>query len=214
MGNYRLVVFDLDGVLADFISSWMFVHRHFDVDNEKGYTLFMEKKISDEEFMKTDIALWLGKNPKVTEGDIQEILDGIPLVPGAKETFRELKRHGLRTVIISGGINLLAERIGKAVGADLVFANALDTMENGQLTGNGVSIVPLRGKDQVLKKVQEELGITREETVAVGDSVIDLALFDQSGLTIAFNCSSKELLDRADVHVEKKDLREILKHIL
>lgn len=213
-GNYKLVVFDLDGVLTDYVSSWMWVHQHFEVDNEKSYRLFREKKIDDYEFMKTDISLWLDKNPSLTRSEIQEILDQVPLIPGVKETFEELKKHGLKTAIVSGGIDLLAERVGSVLGADLIFANALDTEENGQLTGEGISIVPLRRKDKILEKIQNDLGITKEETVAVGDSLIDIPLFQQSGLAIAFDSKNDELLDYADIHVEKKDLREILHYIL
>ena len=42
----------------------------------------------------------------------------------------------------------------------------------------------------------------------------DLKIIQDSGLGIAFNSEHDELKKVADVVIDKKDLREILKHIL
>ena len=54
----KLVVFDMDGVLTEYFSSWVRVHEHFGTDNDEALRLYMEGKIDDEEFMRRDIALW------------------------------------------------------------------------------------------------------------------------------------------------------------
>ena len=41
-----------------------------------------------------------------------------------------------------------------------------------------------------------------------------MKIMKESGLGIAFNCKHEELMKVADVVIKKKDLREILKHIL
>ena len=214
MRKYKLVAFDLDGVLTDHISSWMWVHQHFNVDNEEGYRLFQEKKIDDLEFMRKDISLWLKKKPDLKEYEVEEILNKVPITKGSKETFEVLKMNGIKTAIISGGIDLLAKRVGAYVGADFVFANALERRKDGTLTGEGISIVPLRRKDIILAKLQRELNIKKEETVAVGDSLIDIPLFQQAGLAIAFNHKTEELRDYVDVVIDNGDLRKILNYIL
>ncbi len=214
MSRFKLVAFDLDGVLTDFISSWVWVHQHFGVDNETGYQLFMQKKIDDLEFMRMDIALWLTKNPELTEDEVRTLLGEVPLIPGARETIAALKEHGITTAIISGGLDLLAGRVARELKIDHVFANGLETREDGRLTGNGRSGVPLRRKDLILRKLQDDLGIRKEETVAVGDTIIDIPLFQEAGLAIAFNTQKEELFRRADRIVYRKDLREILTFIL
>ena len=35
--DISFVVFDLDGVLADTISSWVWIHEHFGVNNDVSY---------------------------------------------------------------------------------------------------------------------------------------------------------------------------------
>ena len=212
--KYRLAAFDLDGVLTDFISSWVWVHKHFQVDNETGYELFMDHKIGDEEFMRMDIALWRRQRPGLTREEVRHILNNVPLMPGVRESFQALREKGIITAIISGGIDLLAERVGQELGADHILANGLEADEEGRLTGEGISVVPLRQKDLVLARLQQELGITRSETVAIGDTGIDIPLFRQSGLGIAFNSEKSEVLEAADVVVTRKDLRDILPHIL
>jgi hypothetical protein len=57
-GPIRLVCFDLDGVLIEAKSSWVAVHDAFDVKNEGSLRLFLHGEISEEEFIRRDVALW------------------------------------------------------------------------------------------------------------------------------------------------------------
>jgi len=66
MGVARLVVFDMDGVLADVESSWVYVHRHFGVNNDHSLFAYLRGEIDDLEFIRRDINLWKQKDPGIT----------------------------------------------------------------------------------------------------------------------------------------------------
>lgn len=214
MGKFDLVVFDLDGVLVDSRSSWEWVHRHFGVDNEASLTAYLQGEIDDMEFMRRDIALWRAKEPRITRKRIGEIVQSAPLMPGLSETIAALKKAGIKRVIISGGLRQMAERAASAAEFNSVFANDIECGDDGSLTGNGISVVPLGAKDEVLQRVLDEMGVAPEKCAVVGDSLVDVPMFEIAGLGIAFNPRDNYTKDGADVIINVKDLREILKHIL
>ena len=57
-GVIELVIFDMDGVLTDTISSWKYVHDYFGSSNERSVDDYLRGKIDDLEFIKRDVALW------------------------------------------------------------------------------------------------------------------------------------------------------------
>jgi phosphoserine phosphatase len=210
----KLVVFDLDGVLADAVSSWCWIHDHFGVNNDASLREFLEGKIDDQEFMRRDIELWLNQRKRVSLSEIDEILSTLPIMHGAKETIAELDRNGIGSAIISGGIEIHAERVARELGINYVMANPFETDEHGFLTGRGIVNVPLLDKGSVLVRFLERVGLTKEDCVSVGNSQIDVPLFKNSRLGIAFNPYDEIVKEHADVVIEKKDLREILPHVL
>ena len=210
----RLAVFDMDGVLVDSHSSWVLVHRHFGTDNEDSLRAFLRGEIDDMEFIRRDVERWVQAHGSVTMGEVQDVLDRAPLVPGAIEALRELGAHGVRTAIVSGGLRYLAERVGAEAGADLVLANDVVVDGTGLLTGEGIVHVPLREKGSVVGSIQEELGVTREETAAIGDSLVDLTMFRRARVSIAFNPKDEATARGASYVVRSRDLRAVLPLLL
>src|SRR5512136_2102228 len=124
-GQVALVIFDCDGVLADADSSWEFVHRAFGTDNNTSLVAYLNGEFDDLEFIRRDVRLWTKGSEKVHSSRIRAILDQIPLMPGAAETMAALRSRGIRTAIVSAGINLLTERIAKESGVDLNLSNGV-----------------------------------------------------------------------------------------
>jgi phosphoserine phosphatase len=208
------VVFDCDGVLIDITSSWVWIHQHFGVDNEVSWRQYDRGEIDGLEFMRRDIALWHGKRPDVTAEDIREILDELPLMKGAEETFTELKRAGVRTAIVSGGLDLLVDKVGRMLGADHMYSNRLCTHPDGRLNGEGELIVEPRDKSPQVREVQMKLRVGREATAAVGDTAGDATMFKTASLGIAFNFCDDIISSSAQVRITEKDLTKVLDHLL
>jgi phosphoserine phosphatase len=203
---FKIVIFDLDGVLVPIHSSWQHVHRALHVDNEENHRKYLQGQISYNEFMRSDIALW--KNLHLH--DLETILQDVPLANGARETLRTLHRRRVKTAIISSGISILAKRIGAELGIAHVHANDLATDEEGRLTGEAEATVPPDAKQDIATTILKEESIAPEQAAVVGDNILDIPPTDQVGLTIAYNAQDPKAEEKADVAVRGDDLRLIL----
>lgn len=212
-GILKLIAFDMDGVLVDFHSSWVWVHRHFGTCNDGSLRKYFDGAIDDEEFIRRDIALWLEQKPRVHISDIVSILSDIPLMNGLRETVRELNDKGVICVILSAGLDILADRLKRDFGFRRSLSNSLKTDEEGYLVGEGVANVRLKDKATPFIEVRRALGVSAEECMSVGNSSIDVSMFGESAAGIAFNPDDPEVIKAADHVIYKKDLREILRYV-
>ena len=212
--KFKFVAFDLDGVLVDTFSSWVWMHKHFDVNNDHSLYAYQRGEIDYLEFMRRDIALWLDKKKGMTISDVEDILSDVPIMKGAKEVVQALRERQIKTAIISCGIEVLAQRVADELGIDFVVANGLIADEEGTLTGEGTLTIELADKGKPLKNLLEENGMAKEDCVAIGNSYGDAGMFKVSGFSIAFNPHDDITRETADVIVEGDDLRGVLEHIL
>ncbi|MCI4367972.1 MAG: HAD-IB family phosphatase [Thermoplasmata archaeon] len=209
----RLVAFDMDGTLVDADSSWRWVHDHFGDSNPEALRLFLDDRIDDAEFIRRDIAIWWKHRPGLRLAEVEEILSGVPLMPGAHEMVASVRERGVTTLIVSGGIDLLADRIARQLGIDYVLANGFRVDPEGRLTGEGIIRVPIKSKEGVVERVQAQLDVRPEETASVGNSDIDVGMFRRSGIGIAFQPADEHVRKHASAVVEERDLRGIVRHL-
>ena len=211
MGSrYRLAVFDMDGVLIDHTSSWTWVHDKMGVDNEDAFRLFKKGMITEEEFIRRDIALWINKYPNINICDIINALHDMPLISGIQETVAALSDAGIRSVIISGGIDKAAEMIASEYKFDGHAGNTILTYEDGRLTGEGAVNVDLSDKGIMTRMFMNRYNAAKEETVAIGNSYTDVKMLEAAGLAIAFNPVDDDVIKVADHVVRSKNLSDIL----
>ena len=206
----KLVFFDMDGVLADTISSWKSIHDYFGTSNEKSVDDYLKGKIDDLEFIKRDISLWNTNGSPTTKDVIQNILFDTPLIQGAEECIAFLRKNNIKTAIVSAGLDILAEKVAEELGIDYFFANGIKQDENGILTGEGVLQVQLIHKDKNVRNLAEKLKIPLENCAAIGNSCFDVPMFETTGLGIAFNPEDECVKKSADVIVEGKDLSKVI----
>jgi phosphoserine phosphatase len=206
----RLVAFDMDGTLVDVESSWASVHAHFGDHNQEGLRQFMAYEIDDLEFIRSDVRIWRRHRPDLSLDDLEAILDRVPLMPGAASVVAGLRARGVRTAIVSGGIDLLAHRVARELGIDLALANGFRVDAAGRLTGDGIVRVPIHRKEEVLRHLEEQLGIGPDETASVGNSEIDVGLFRASRVGIAFRPEDETVRRAASAVVPGPDLGPVL----
>lgn len=202
--NTKIIVFDMDGVLVDIGSSWQFVHKRFNVDNTDNLKEFLNQRISYDEFMKKDIALWGTVNIET----LKKILSEVPLIKGAELAVTQLRKEGYKTAIISAGISILAERIQQELKIDHIYANKIIAHKNGILTGKGEVVNPLN-KIAVLRELASKEHIILPNCAVIGDTIFDVPMFKAVGFSIAFNTNDKRVAEAASVVVEDKDLMKI-----
>jgi len=202
MSRIRLVLFDMDGVLVDTPSSWVTVHRYFGVDNEENLRRFWNGEIDELEFVRSDVRLWKSVKPDVTLTDIEHILSSVKIMDGAAETVSALRRLGIKTAIVSGGIDILAGRVASTLGMDYSTANGLCADGDGRLTGEGILRVRISNKAESASGIMRSMGIQADEALAVGDSITDIPLFDLCAAGVAFNTDDARVLRKADYVID------------
>lgn len=203
----KLIVFDMDGVLIEERSSWKIIHNVFDIDNSDIFKKFREGKLTDEEFL--DMEIDRIRQHGITKDEIEYALNKARYMKGLKECIKFVKRR-YKAAIISGGVKCLADKIA-GYGIDYVFANAIEFY--GSIPQKGILNVPFRNKGIVLQGLMEKLDLDADDVIVVGDSKYDTSMFDSSSLSIAFNSLDEIVREKADIVVDKKDLRELI-HIL
>jgi len=207
----RLVVFDLDGTLTTHNSSWWRLHEHFKTHEEGGrfYDRYFAGEIDYQEWANLDAGLWKGQ----PLSDVLKIAEETEIMPGSLETVNELKARGISVAVLSGGIDILAERIVERIGIDYLMVNKIHH-ENGIITGQVDVNVGWGGKAEEIKQVCKDFNVELSETAFVGDGKNDIAVFPVVALSIAFNPETEEVAEAASVVIRKMDLREVLPIIL
>jgi len=214
MMKYDLVCFDMDGVLTKLRSSWCWVHTCFEVDNEPAYQAYVNGEIDEAEFMRRDIGLWTAKKPDVTIDEIAKLFQDMPLIGGIQETIACLKENGIRSVIVSGGIDKAALLIKNEFGFDDFAADEICTNPDGTLTGEGKLIVDLRDKGINVREFIKKYNTTPERTVSIGNSYTDIPMFKNTGMSIAFNPTDHYTSDAATYTVVSDNIADVLDYIL
>ena len=209
----ELVAFDMDGTLLKEESSWRRVHEAFGTLDQGLRSLkeYEEGRITYREFMRRDLESW----PKPLHIDvIKGILKGYTLADGAEEAIKEIKGMGLKTAIVSAGIDVLAYEVSERLGIDYTLANRLEVDERGFLTGEGVEIVDPARKHIALLQLLQTLHIPPERVIAVGDSIYDLSFLQCVGFGVALG-PDPQLKKLVKYHIGSvKELPGLIREIL
>ncbi len=204
----RLAAFDLDGTVLEHNSSWVAIHRHFGTEHQGAASLrlYTEGKIDYREFMKRDIASW----PRgVTKDEVAKILSGYSLRREAPKVFDELRARGIETALVTSGIDILARDVAEKLSIDHWVANGLKFDGNGVLLPKGVGRVDPTRKDLAYRKLLSRLRIPARDTIAVGDTVYDLAFLKSAGLGFMLAHTTR-VSDPEIIHIDR--LTEIFDH--
>ncbi|WP_255991070.1 phosphoserine phosphatase SerB [Chitinolyticbacter albus] len=115
----------------------------------------------------------------------------LQLMAGAEAMLKGFHAAGAQTLLISGGFTYFTERLQSRLGLTRAIANVLE-IENGKLTGrvNG-DIVDAERKKAELIRYREELGLRREQVVAMGDGANDLPMLHEAGFGVACHAKPK-----------------------
>jgi len=205
MSRIRLIAFDLDGVLVDGCGSWREVHKGLGTTGvaETHAQEYYAGKITFDEWARKDASLWHG----IEIERIKEILYGVKLMPGIEKTIPGLNGR-YKLGIISGGLQILADRIKDEFEMDYAIGNSL-LVNEGKVSGID-QLVDFHGKGKVLEMVAEENDVSLDECAVVGDFTNDIPMFKIAGFRIAFNPKDEKIIEMADEVVYEKDLTKIL----
>ena len=138
-----------------------------------------------------------------------KVFNSIHLTPNAQEFISILQKNGILVGLVSGGFTPIVERLAKSLGIAYFSANQLE-VKGGFLTGKLVGqIISPEVKKETLEQWREELKLSKERTIAIGDGANDLLMLKSAGLGIAF-CTKVVLKKEIQYHVDKRDFLEVL----
>ena len=129
--------------------------------------------------------------------------------PGSATLVRTMRLGGAHTLLISGGFLSFAEPVAKMIGFDRVKANRL-LFDGSQLSGKvGDPIVDAETKLASLIEAREELGLGRDQVMAIGDGANDKLMVQEAGLGVAYR-AKPALAEVADARLDHHGLDALL----
>ena len=133
----------------------------------------------------------------------------VHLTSGAETLVQTMRAGGASCLLVSGGFLSFAEPVAKSVGFDRVKANRL-VFAGGKLSGEvGDPIVDAMTKRDALIETREQLGLKREDVLAIGDGANDKLMIEEAGLGIAFK-AKPTLAEAADAELKHHGLDALL----
>ena len=121
------------------------------------------------------------------ERELKRCLDErVRVTAGAETLVQTMRAGGASCLLVSGGFLSFAEPVARVVGFDRVRANRL-VFAGGKLSGEvGDPIVDAMTKREALVEVRQQLGLKREDVLAIGDGANDRLMIEEAGLGIGF----------------------------
>jgi phosphoserine phosphatase len=133
----------------------------------------------------------------------------VRLNPGARTLVRTMAANGARCVLVSGGFTFFTGRVAEAAG---FHADRANTLEYGPGGLTGLVGEPILGREAKLAALNEEasaLGLSLDQTLAIGDGANDLAMIQAAGLGVAYR-AKPIVAAQADAKVDHADLTALL----
>ncbi len=190
LSSFKLIAFDMDSTLINIEC----VDEIADAAGRKAEVAAiteaaMRGEITDyKDSLRQRVALLKGVSVESMDGVYHERLK---LNPGAAELVHACKEAGMKVLLVSGGFTFFTDRIKGELGIDYTRSNVLE-VEGGLLTGRMVDqpwgdICDGEEKKKMLLETCAMLGITPEQTIAVGDGANDLPMMGVAGLSVAYH---------------------------
>ena len=144
----------------------------------------MRGEIEFKESLTRRVALLKG----LEESALQRVIDErLQLNPGAQVWIDACKANGIKTLLVSGGFEFFANHVKAKLGLDYAESNTLEIID-GKLTGKVLGeIVDGQAKADFLVQKRDELGLTPDQVIAIGDGANDLIMMREALAGIAYH---------------------------
>ena len=210
--DYRLLACDMDSTLiniecVDEIAAAVGRKAQVAAITEAA----MRGEIADyKESLRQRVALLRG----VTVAQMEAIYtERLRINPGAQRLINAAHAAGLATLLVSGGFTFFSDRVKARLGIRFARSNVLE-IAGGRLTGRMVDqtwgdICDGAEKRRALLELASLMGITPEQTIAMGDGANDLPMMGAAGLSVAYH-AKPAVRAQADIAINEGGLDRLL----
>ena len=180
----RLLVADMDSTIVgqeclDELADFAGLKREIAAITERA----MQGKLDFKAALRERVAMLSGLDE---DAIAQCLAERVVPNPGAGTLVQTMRVGGAKSILVTGGFVSFADPIAKLLGFDAVRANRL-LFDGTQLSGSVEDpIVDAQAKVDALIEAREELGLRREDTLAIGDGANDRLMVQEAGLGVAF----------------------------
>lgn len=185
LADFKLVAMDMDSTLItieciDEIADFCGKKAEVSAITEAA----MRGEITDfNESLRRRLAVLKGLDASALE---QVYAQRLQTSLGAERMLQHVQSMGMKTLLVSGGFTFFTERLKERLKLDFTYANQLEIVD-GKLTGNVVGeIVNADVKARLVQETCNQLGITTQQAIVMGDGSNDLKMMALAGLSIAF----------------------------
>ncbi len=148
----------------------------------------MRGELDFQESLKQRVACLQGLSVKVLE---EVYNDRLKPSAGLAALMQYAHKHGVKTMLVSGGFTFFTERMRQRFGYTYTRANTLGE-HDGRLTGKVCgAIVDAAEKKRLLLSLASTLAPSRAATIALGDGANDLPMLHAATLGVAFHAKPK-----------------------
>ena len=207
LGDFRILAMDMDSTLIcieciDEIAD--FAGRKREVAEVTAAA--MRGEIDWPESLRRRVKALAGLDERALERVYSERLR---FNPGAEQLIAAARRCGVKTLLVSGGFTYFTDRVRERLKLDYAYSNVL-VAEAGKLTGAVTGpLVDAEGKKAHLARLKRELGVPRENVLAIGDGANDLPMLAEAGASIAYH-AKPVVKEKADYALDYAGLDGVL----
>jgi len=184
LSDFKLVAMDMDSTLItieciDEIADMQGLKPQVAEITEAA----MRGELEFQESLIRRVALLKGLDASALQRVFDERLQ---LSPGAAPMLKAIQAAGLKTLLVSGGFTFFTDRMKAMLNLDDSHSNVLE-IDNGKLTGKVIgTIVDADEKQRTVERVCQELQITPQQAIVMGDGANDLKMMGIAGMSVAF----------------------------
>jgi phosphoserine phosphatase len=203
----RLLVADMDSTMIgqeciDELADYVGLKVHVAAITERA----MRGEVAFEPALRERVALLKSLSASVVDDVIKH---RITPTPGGRTLVQTMRRDGAYTCLVSGGFTVFTRRVAAMIGFDENRANTL-LADADKLSGAVAE--PILGREAklaTLVELRQRLGLSAEETLAIGDGANDLAMIEAAGLGVAYHAKPK-VAEAAQARIDHGDLTALL----
>lgn len=184
LSDFKLVAMDMDSTLItieciDEIADMQGLKPQVAEITEAA----MRGELEFKESLTRRVALLKGLDASALQRVYDERLQ---LSPGAEKMLHGLQALGMKSLLVSGGFTYFTDRMKQRLQLDYTHSNQLEIID-GKLTGKVIGgIVDGEEKKLTVERVCQEMGISPQQTIVMGDGANDLKMMSIAGLSVAF----------------------------